>query len=243
MKGNGGALDSTQYERLVAIMTLLAGGDRAALFTLYEEFGESIAVVVRRELRRVNVRGITADDFSGLVIDATITVGACASGWDPAGGAPPWIWARHRIRQLVARYVGQYADSIDSGSKPTTEAFERYAASTPLSAHDSGITEIDALIRLSASDDQCALLLAALEDATNERDREILLAYKLQTALGDPSPANTVGAAFHLKPATVRQVVKRALVRLRALASSEPRYRPLLELHFLNGGLPTTRTA
>ena len=242
MKGNGGALESTQYERLVAVMAQLAQGDQAALFALYEEFGESIAMVVRRELRRVNMRA-TPDDFSGLVIDATLSIGECAGGWDPAGGAPPWVWAEQRIRQVVRRFVGQFADSIDSGSKATEEAFEKYAATTPQSARDNGITEIDALVRLSASDDVCALLLAALEDVATERDREILLAYKLQSALGDPSPANTVGAAFRMKPATVRQIVKRALDRLRALAVSETRYRPLLDLHFLNGGLPTTRTA
>lgn len=242
MKGNGGALESKQFERLVAIMALLAAGDRAAVFSLYEEFGEGIALAVRRELRRVHVR-VAADDFADLVIDAAISIGECAGGWDPAGGALPWVWAGHRIRQVVTRHVGQFADSIDAGTKKTTEAMERYAATTPISAHDSGITEIDALSKLSASDGVCALLQAALEDATSERDREILLAYKLQAALGDPSPANTVGAAFHLKPAAVRQVVKRSLDRLRTLAMSEPRFRPLIDLHFLNGGVPTTRTA
>lgn len=242
MKGHGGQLESTQYERLVQVMALLAQGDRAALFLLYEEFGEQIAAAVRRELGRVRVRP-TPDDFAGLVIDAVMSIGACAAGWDPSAGAMPWVWAEHRIRQVVKHHVGQFADSIDAGAKKTTEQLEEYVVAAPVAAYDSGITELEALARLSASDDVCALLLAALQDTTTERDREILLAYKLQAALGDPSPANTVGDAFQLKPATVRQVVKRSLDRLRKLAETEPRFQALTDLHFLNGGVPTTRTA
>lgn len=241
MKGNGG-VESKEFKRLVAVMAMLAQGDRAALFALYEEFGEHIALSVRRELRRVHAR-VPADDFGGLVIDAVMSIGAIAGAWDPAGGALPWVWAQHRIRQLVAHHVGQYADSIDDGRLSTTEKLEHLAATTPLAAHDNGMSELEALARLSASEEVCALLLAALEDTTTERDREILLAYKLQAALGDPSPANTVGDAFRLKPATVRQVVKRSLDRLRKLADTEPRFRALADLHFLNGGLPNTRTA
>ena len=241
MKGNGG-VERKQFERLVAVMALLAQGDRAALFVLYEEFGEHIAQTVRHELRRVHAR-VPAEDFGGLVIDAVMSLGAIAGAWDPSGGALPWVWGQHRIRQLVARHVGQFADSIDDGRKSTTEKLEHLAATTPLGAHDNGMSELEALARLSASEKVCALLLAALEDTTTERDREILLAYKLQAALGDPSPANTVGDAFRLKPATVRQVVKRSLDRLRKLAATEPRFRPLADLHFLNGGLPSTRPA
>lgn len=241
MKGNGG-VETKQFERLVAVMALLAQGDRAALFVLYEEFGEHIASVVRRELRRVHAR-VPADDFGGLVIDAVFSLGAIAGAWDPAGGAMPWVWGEQRIRQLVRRHVGQFADSIDDGRASTTEKLEHYAATAPVAAHDSGVSELEALVRLSASEEVCALLLAALEDTTSERDREILLAYKLQAALGDPSPANTVGSAFRLKPATVRQVVKRSLDRLRKLAATEPRFGGLADLHFLNGGLPNTRTA
>ena len=241
MKGNGG-VESIEFKRLVAIMTMLGQGDRAALFQLYEEFGEHVAGVLRHELRRVNVR-VAADDFSGLVIDAVMAIAECAAGWDPGGGAMPWVWAQRRITRVVARHVGQFADSIDDGQKTTTEKLEHYAATTPLSAHDTGVSELEALARLSATEDVCALLMAALEDTTSERDREILLAYKLQAALGDPSPAHTVGDAFQLKPATVRQVVKRSLDRLRKLAATEPRFHALADLHFLTGGLPNTRTA
>ena len=235
-------MEKTQFERLVAVMTLLAQGDRAALFAFYEEFGEHIAAAVRHELRRVHVRA-TPEDFSGLVLDAVMTIGSCAGGWDPAGGAMPWVWAGHRIRQVVRTHVGQFADSIDDGRLSTTEKLEAYAASVPTAAHDSGVSELEALARLSASEDVCALLLAALEDVTTARDREILLAYKLQAALGDPSPANTIGAAFELTPAAVRQIVKRSLDRLRKLAVTEPRFHPLADLHFLTGGVPATRTA
>ena len=241
MKGNGG-VESREFERLIAVMAALAQGDRAALFQLYEEFGEHVAAVVRRELRRVHAQ-VPADDFGGLVIDSVMTIADCAAGWDPTGGAMPWVWARHRVRQVVSRHLGQFADSIDAGRKTTTEKLEQYAATVPIAAHDSGVSELEALVRLSATEDVCALLLAALEDVTTERDREILLAYKLQAALGDPSPANTVGDAFRLKPATVRQVVKRSLDRLRKLADTEPRFRALADLHFLSGGVPSPRPA
>ena len=242
MKGNGGALEKTNFGRLVTVMALLAAGDRAALFRLHEEFGEPIAAAVRRELQRINVR-VSPDDFSGLVIDAVMAIGDCASGWNPAGGAMPWVWAEHRIRQVVCREVGQFTDSIDGDSEKTLEKLDRQAAAAPEAAPDSGITELQVLARLSATENVCALLLAALEHITSERDREILLAYKLQASLGDPSPANTVGAAFNLKPTAVRQAVKRSLDRLRRLAAREPRFQALADLPFLAGSFPTARTA
>jgi hypothetical protein len=49
-------------------------------------------------------------------------------------------------------------------------------------------------------------------------------------ALGDPSPAVTVGALYGMKPASVRQQSRRTRLRLRALAETEPRFGPLAEL-------------
>ena len=241
-KGNGGELEKTNFERLVTVMALLAAGDRAALFRLHAEFGAPIAAAVRRELHRLNVR-VSPDDFSGLVIDAVMAIGECAGGWNSAGGAMPWVWAEHRIRQVVCREVGQFTDSIDGASEKTLEELDLQAAAAPEAVPDSGISELQVLVRLSSTEQLCGLLLAALEDITSERDREILLAYKLQASLGDPSPANTVGAAFGLKPAAVRQVVKRSLDRLRRLAAREPRFRPLADLAFLAGNVATARTA
>lgn len=241
MKGNGGELERNQYERLVTIMAMLAADDHAGLFMLHAEFGEHFETAVRYELRRLGVRP-SSDDFAGIVIDAVLAVGGCASAWDASRGAMPWVWAQHRIRQVVSAFVGQFSDSLDAASENTREMVDVRVAEMPAAAPDSGISEIEVLRRVAAGNDVCALLMAALEDVTSQRDREILLAYKLQASLGDPSPANTVGAAFDLKPATVRQVVKRSLDRLRDLAAREPRFAELANLAFLTG-MPGTRTA
>lgn len=229
-------MERTRFDRLVEVMALLAGGDRAALFMLYDEFGDQIAVAVRHELRRVNA-AVSSDDFGGLVIDATMAIAACAPGWDPARGALPWVWAAHRVRNVVASHVGQFADSLDEPESKALRAYERAAAAGPsLQPAESASewrTETDVLARLAASEEVCKLLLAALAEVTTPRDREILLAYKVQSTLGDPSPANTVGVAFGLKPATVRQVVKRGIDRLRRLAAADARFDALSDLRLL----------
>jgi DNA-directed RNA polymerase sigma subunit (sigma70/sigma32) len=75
----------------------------------------------------------------------------------------------------------------------------------------------------AAGHDVRARRLIAGFDAANvsERDRAVFVEYLLQTDLGDPSPAVTVGAVFGLQAANVRQIVKRTRTRLAGPARTD----------------------
>src|SRR5580700_8378754 len=106
-------MDEGRCSRLVVVMAALASGDRAAVATLYWEFGAQIAAALRGELRHQGVQHVSADDLDGLVIDACMELGRVAGGWDPARGALPWTWAGLRLRRLVAGFVGQHTTEFD----------------------------------------------------------------------------------------------------------------------------------
>ena len=91
----------------------MAAGDRAAVFTLADEFGTPIAGAMRRHLRLVGKAAIFRDDLDGLVVDACMALYRLAPAWSPDGGAPPWVWARHRLHGLAAGHVGQWSDPFD----------------------------------------------------------------------------------------------------------------------------------
>ena len=59
------------------------------------------------------------------------------------------------------------------------------------------------------------------------------LQYRFQKALGDPSPAHTVGAELGLRPDNVRQIDHRVRNRIIDLADSDERFTPLLALPWL----------
>ena len=50
----------------------MAGGDQAAVFTLYLEFGDHVAALMRRELRRLGVQHVEPDELDGLVLDGCL---------------------------------------------------------------------------------------------------------------------------------------------------------------------------
>lgn len=212
-------------QRLRAVMAAMAAGDRAATFDLYAEFGRPIAATIRRLLRRLGVDDAPKEDLDGLVIDACLELQACADAWDPAGGAVPWVWAERRLLVVVSRWVGQHADALDDRN----EVVERMVASAVGSSAEP--TVIDVLAGLDHP--TCRLLREALAEVATERDRVILLEVGLQRSLGDASPAVTVGPSVGLRPDAVRQVLRRVRQRLSALAASEPRYAPLVDLALL----------
>ena len=218
-------VDAAGFERLVVLMARMAGGDRAAVFTFYAEFGKPVASTMRRQLARLGVDRVERDDLDGLVIDGCMAIAGCAAGWSPDGGALPWVWAERRLAAVASTFVGQHADELD-------EAYSRtVAAPEPASALD--IDELELLQQVAAQSSQAALLAEALELVTTPRNRAILLGFGLQVSLGDPSPAVTVAGQHGMQPANVRQVVKRTKDRLRALASTEPRFQPLADLALL----------
>jgi hypothetical protein len=218
-------VEQTKHERLVIVMARLAAGDRAAVFTLYSEFGVAIAGVLRRELVRQGCYHVPAEDLDGLVIDACLEVAALARSWDPDKGAAPWTWAVRRLTHLVSGYIGIHSDPLplelltwpagsDSGGRSGTADGEPRAL----------------LERLAAEYPECRLLLDALARVSTPRNRDILLEVRLQASLGDPAPAVTVGRSFGLRPEAVRQVVKRTRHAIGQLAAQEPRFAPLADI-------------
>ncbi|MGI8794695.1 MAG: hypothetical protein ACR2H3_16230 [Acidimicrobiales bacterium] len=210
---------------MVQIMARLAAGDRAAAFTLLEEFGPPIRAAVRRQF---DALGVAADPatLDELTVSAVLEVEACSGGWRPDGGALPWVWANRRLLAMVSSHVGQHHDSLDAEG-----AVELQARPTITAVDDPA--EIEVLRWVAQVRPEAALLLAALEEVTSVRDRAVLLAYEAYRADGDPSPARTVARQFELTPANARQIVKRAKDRVRALAGCDERFAPLVTLALL----------
>jgi DNA-directed RNA polymerase specialized sigma24 family protein len=216
------------HDQLIAVMAAIAAGDRAAVVTLYTEFGPRIAGGVRRRLRELGIHNPQDAQVQDLVMDACFELEGCAKSWNPAGGALPWNWARRRIDTMIARSVGIFTDPLDE------TVTEQLAAPPPPAggAADRGAAAI--LDDLAAADGQARLLADAFDGAkVSCRDRAVILEYVLQADLGDPSPALTVGAEFGLEPANVRQIVKRTRAKLSSFAGADSRYRPMADLPFL----------
>ncbi len=213
------------FERLAVIMRLMAGGDAAAVFMLYGEFGAPIAGAVRRHLAAVGVRAAPREDIDGLVIEACLELFDCAGGWDPDGGALPWNWAERRLRTMVSRSVDRHTDPFDDEWTETPGA-ECDAA---------GGEEPEPLevLRRCQGVPLCDLLMDALTELGSDRDRRLLLEMGLQRSLGDPSPALTVAPRFGMQPPAVRQAVKRMKDKLRGLARTDVRYASLADIALL----------
>jgi hypothetical protein len=212
-------------KRLRVVMAAMAAGDRSATFDLYAEFGGPVRATVRRLLRRLGVESVPPEELDGLVIDACLELQGCAEAWDPEGGATPWVWAERRLLTVVSRWVGQHADTLEDRG----EVVERMVATSAGSSAEPSVVEV--LDRLDHP--TCRLLREALEAVATDRDRLILLEVGLQRSLGDASPAVTVGPFGGLRPDAVRQVLRRVRQRVSALAVSEPRYAPLVDLALL----------
>jgi len=203
-------------------MGAMALGQHAAIFLLATEFGPQIGAAMRRHLRRIGLEGVDAAELDGLVIDACIELSRVAAGWDPDGGALPWTWAERRLRALAAAYVGIHADALDA------ERHEQLAATAEAVSTDPSDPDVlELLDQLASRRPECALVSEALGRVTNARNRGIVLDVRLQSALGDPSPATTVGRDVGLQPEAVRQVVHRTRRALRHLVDQEPRFAPV----------------
>ncbi|MDQ3946284.1 MAG: hypothetical protein M3357_14250, partial [Actinomycetota bacterium] len=92
---------------------------------------------------------------------------------------------------------------------------------------------VAALHILARSRPELRLLQEGLDLVIPSAQQAILLEVKVQAALGDPSPAVTVGQMKGVRPDTVRQSVKRALDKLRHLATADPHFAPLGDLPLL----------
>ena len=214
-------MERDRRERLEHLMAQLAAGDGRAACALAFEFSGPIGSAVRAHLADLGIHDVERDELDSLVIDVCIMLADVAAAWRADGGAAPWQWAFHRVRQVVSRFVGQHADTLD-------EAVLDRAAPPDAAGDEPDLLELfDGLAR---DWPLVALVREGLELVANARDRAILLEVAVQTELGDPSPSVTVAAMREMTPAAVRQVVSRTRRRLVGLAGDDERFAPLADL-------------
>ena len=210
--------------RLVEVMGRLAAGDKAALFDLRSNFERELALAVRSVASKRGAR-LDAQEVADLVTDLVVELAHHASAWRPDGGAPPWIWARHRVGAVVDRHIGQYATSLDvEGAREVADTPDR----TWTSGRDRAVR--DMFESLAREHPVVELLVEAVERVASGRDASLYFEVSYQASTGDPSPANTVAELFEMQPAPVRQQHSRVRRRILALAEQEPRYAPLAQL-------------
>ncbi len=220
-------------------MARMAAGDGTARFELYWEYGDSIGRALRTEFRRLGVEWVDAAESDGLVLDACIDLSGRAGSWDATRGVTPWTWARFRLRALVVAHVGQFAGALpeEGPAEAAAIAWTGDAGAGPDAVGTdhpgSGADPVAVLRRLAGTRPELRLLQEGLDLVSLPGQQAILLEVKVQAALGDPSPAVTVGQLTGVRPDTVRQTVKRVLDRLRRLAAADPHFAPLAGLPLL----------
>lgn len=204
------------------VMARLAAGDMAAMTTLMDRWERPIKAALWRIARSRNVR-LQADDLDEMLVGAVLVLQHVAGAWSPEGGAMPWVWAKHRLANVVDEFLGQLGPSIDAGT-------ELHLAAEPMptvACEEHDVEEVLAQLAREGSiaGDRHRLvddLRHALQAVASERDRRVFLEVAMQAAAGDPSPANTVGQMFGLQPATVRQIRCRVRRKLLGYLAERP---------------------
>ena len=232
-------VDRQGFDELVGIMGRLARGDEAAVVTLYERFGGQIAAAAQG-LAAGRGRRLGHDDLDGVVIEVCFELGRVAGGWSPEGGALPWVWARHRVANVVDRELGQWTEPLDEQrTAQLTEVAEPAGGADPVggtsptmgAAHARDAPVWPVFERMAADHHGFQLLLDALErSGISRRDRELWLQYVCEKAVGNSAPATTLSPVFALKESTVRQAARRVRQRVRRLATTDERFAPLIDL-------------
>ena len=216
---------------LVAVMARLAAGDEAAVVTLFERYGGPISAAVQRQVRHRGAR-IGRDDVEGLVFEVCDEIAKVAGAWRPEGGALPWVWARHRVANVVDRVLGPWTEPLDEARMADLADLADQPVESA-EAHAGG-SLLDALERLVPDLAGARLLAEALDAAEiSERDRELWFEYQCEKHSGNASPAATVAPVFGMREATVRQAARRARLRLLRLIDTNERYAPLADLPLL----------
>ncbi len=217
-------MEVNRRKLLEEVMRRLIEGDLAMVWALSTQFGEELARVIRRHLRSMGRLDVVTDPgrVEGMVIDVALWFFDHGAGYDPATSLP-WVWADKPIRSLVAAEVGHRSVELDTVNEDR--------ASAPAGPSGSAVAELRALADREPS---VALLIEAAEEVGSERDALVHLEYRMQRALGDPSPSHTVADMVGLGAANIRQIDTRMRKKVARLISVDDRFRPLEELAWLN---------
>lgn len=193
-------------------MAAAAAGDPGAPWALLALVGGPLRRMLRCEVARLGGRA-SSDDLEGLVLDAVLELASLAGAWAP-GGAPPWVWARHRILGLARHFVDVRADvRIDEAGHGLAELADRSGR-----ARTADVEWRRVLRSLADRRADARAVEAALAATTTDRDAEIWLEVEAERAVGNRHAAVTVGARFGVSPAAVRKVTQRVRARLAAAA-------------------------
>ena len=226
---------------LVAVMAKLAQGDEAAVVTLFDRYGGPISAAVRRQVAFRGRHRIDQSDLEGLVWEVCDEIGKVAHAWRPDGGALPWVWARHRVANVVDRVLGPATEPLDEARLAGLAELGGLAdratlADQPVEGVEAaaGGSMLDALERLVPDLGRASLLAEALDAAKiSERDRELWFEYQYEKHSGNASPAATVAPVFGMREASVRQAARRARQRILRLIDDNERFAPLADLPLL----------
>jgi hypothetical protein len=225
-------VDRQGFDELVAIMGRLAQGDEAAVVMLYERFRARIAGAVQ-QVAAARGMPLRPDDVEGVVVEVCFELARVAGAWSPDGGALPWVWARHRVANVVDRELGQWTEPLDEQQLAQVADVDAPAPDSP-PAHARDVSMWPALERVAAEHHDARLLLDALErSGISRRDRELWLEYVCEKAVGNPAPATTVAPVFAMRESTVRQAARRVRKRVHRLATTDERFAPLAGLPVL----------
>lgn len=222
-------MEHTDFARVSDLMARMAAGDGAAVFDLQREFAPQLAAAVRRALRSRGVE-LARPEIDDLAADVTLELHDVAAAWRPEGGALPWVWAAHRVNNVIDRHLGLFTESLDDGRPERLERLERMAASASSSPGTGAGDEPPAfalLERVAACQPLARLLCDALRAVAGARDRELVLEMAVQTFMGDRAPAATVAPRFGLSPESARQQKRRVTRRLAVLVAADERFAPL----------------
>lgn len=224
-------MEGTDYARVTDLMGRMADGDAAAVFTLQAEFGPQLAAALRRVLVARGVE-LGRRELEELVADVALDLHEHAGAWRPEGGALPWVWAAHRVANVVDRHLGQFTDELDDDRLGRIETATAMAPRRETNASDEP-PSFSVLERMALDRPEARLLRDALVEVAGERDRELFLEMAVQSWLGDRAPATSVAAHLGMSPEAARQQKRRVAGRLAGLAAADERFAALSDLRLV----------
>jgi hypothetical protein len=217
-------VESGRYDKLTKLMTLVAGGDRYAAFTLRVDFDRELKAAVRRAATEVG-RKLPSDEVDAVATDFCVWLVTHAGAWRP-GGALPWRWAWGYLKALVRENQGfwplRLAEPVEGETPEVLVAF----------MDDQDL--LDTVARLAAVDERVAGLLYVLGAASAAPcDIALLLDLAEQSVAGDPSPSHTIAPRYGLSPDAVRKRAQRTRDKVHGYIAEHPEYADLAELPLL----------